>query len=103
MNEPLILKKRQLEKKYDEIQITSEDIEQAREKLNKDQLIAKQEEIENIRLEQLERQFDELVASFEHWENETRAINDELLENGKKLLFTGLYGETSFNGMFYTA
>ncbi|WP_270577816.1 ATP-binding protein [Caldibacillus thermoamylovorans] len=83
MNEPLILKKRQLEKKYDEIQITSEDIEQAREKLNKDQLIAKQEEIENIRLEQLERQFDELVASFEHWENETRAINDELLEMGR--------------------
>jgi len=93
MRQTLILKKRQLEKKYEEIQLTSDDIEQAHEKLSKDRLIAKQEEIEHIRLEQLERQFDELVASFEHWESETREVNNELLKIGRSYFLPDYMGK----------
>lgn len=79
----LLVKKEQLEKKLNELPVTLDQLNQAKEKLEKDHHTARQEELEKIRLDQLEKQFNQLVTNFEKWESEWRTVEQRFIQIGR--------------------
>lgn len=81
----LLKQKEIIETKLSQITGSDADIKSAKLKLEQDNYLLRQQEIEQIKLNQLESQFNSIVNEFEAWELASKENETQLLQQGMQL------------------